>query len=478
MPVLRLILWKLLLFISIEGKSPVLLYIMEEGNFLNRLKMIFYNINNNATERSMLLSLLCKPLSMVVSFIYTPILLHYLGEEAYGIWATILSIVNWINYFDVGIANGVRNLLTVHIERQEKEEVSKDVSTAYIALFFISAITFLIGSLIILNMDLHSFFKTEMDVKATFEVSFFFICINFILSLSRIILYATHQAEKVSYMTLLTQLINLCGILLFAFCGSGNILYVAILVGMSGMTVNLFYYGRLCGKNNFLFPHFRMFSRERLRSICNVGVKFFLIQISVMILYSTDSVIITRLFGPANVTPYQTAFSAFGIVNGLYAAAVTPLWAKYAAEKERNNYSGIKKIVRTQEKFMLIVGIILLIEGVCYKPASVIWLQKELNYDPGLIIMMAVYNFCYIWSNIYAIACNGMERIHLQLYLAIIGAVINIPLSFYLGGRLHMRSTGVMLATVICMLMIAIPMAVDTHRYLNKMCRLKEDGLK
>ncbi len=92
--------------------------------------------------------------------------------------------------------------------------------------------------------------------------------------------------------------------------------------------------------------------------------------------------------------------------------------------------------------------------------------------------MMAVYNFCYIWSNIYAIACNGMERIHLQLYLAIIGAVINIPLSFYLGGRLHMRSTGVMLATVICMLMIAIPMAVDTHRYLNKMCRLKEEGLK
>lgn len=441
---------------------------------MSRLKMIFQNMYNNATERSMLLSLLCKPLSMIVSLIYTPVLLHYLGEEAYGIWATILSIVNWINYFDVGIANGVRNILAVHIERKEESEARRDVSTAYVVLSLISFITFVIGSLFIIRMDARSFFKTEINVKAAFEISFFFICINFVLSLSKILLYAIHQAEKVSYMALFTQIINLCGILLFSFYGKSNILYVAIWVGLSGMAVNLFYQGRICRKHRYLIPDFKLFSKNRLQSICNIGVKFFLIQISGMILYSTDSVIIIRLFGPSSVTPYQTAFSAFGIVNALYAAALSPLWAKYAIEKERKNYVWIKRIIGRLEKFMLIVGVILLAGCIFYKPVSIIWLQKELSYDRGLILMMAVYNFCYIWASIYAIACNGMERINLQLCLSVISAVINIPLSVYFGNGLHMRSTGVLLATIVCVLFTAIPMAVDTHWYLNKMCRLVE----
>lgn len=433
-------------------------------------KRRFHDVCNDSIERSMLLSLFYKPLSMFISLIYTPVLLHYLGEEVYGIWATILSIVNWINYFDVGIANGVRNILTVHIERKEEEEAKKDVSTAYTVLFFMSFIVFLIGSVLIAVMNDHLFFKTEIDVKLAFEVSFLFICINFVLSLSKILLYATHQAEKVSGMTLLTQIINLCGIIILSFRKNSNMLYVAILVGMSGAVVNLFCLIWVWNAYRYLLPSFKFFSKDRLHNICNIGVKFFLIQISGMILYSTDSMIIVRLLGPASVTPYQTAYSAFGIVNTLYAAAMAPLWSQYAVAKERKNYIWIKTIVRKLEKFMAITGIILLIECIFYRPISILWLQKELSYDPGLIIMMAIYNLCYIWTSIYSTACNGMGRINLQLYLSITGAILNIPLSFYFGDVLHMRSTGVLLATIVCLLIAAIPIAIDIHKYLNRMC--------
>lgn len=246
-------------------------------------------------------------------------------------------------------------------------------------------------------------------------------------------------------------------------------LYVAILVGVSGMAVNLYFLLWIWNQYQYLRPTYKSFSKDRLKCISNTGIKFFLIQISGMILYSTDSVIITRLFGPANVTPYQTAFSAFAIVNALYSAALSPLWAQYAIEKERGNYRWIKKTIRKLEKFMLIIGIILLTGSVCYKPVSIVWLQKKLDYDNGLITAMAVYNFCYIGASIYSTACNGMGRINLQLYLSIISAVLNIPLSLYFGYVLHMRSTGVLLATVVCILVVAVPMAVDAHQYLNKM---------
>ena len=61
--------------------------------------------------------MMLKPVSMILSLMYTPILLNYLGNEKYGLWATLLSVINWVNYFDVGIGNGLRNLLAKELSR-------------------------------------------------------------------------------------------------------------------------------------------------------------------------------------------------------------------------------------------------------------------------------------------------------------------------------------------------------------------------
>ena len=85
------------------------------------------------TEKSGFINMLIKPANILISFIYTPILLTFLGDERYGIWATILSIITWINFFDVGIGNGLRNLLTKEIACNDQLESHKSVSTSSIA---------------------------------------------------------------------------------------------------------------------------------------------------------------------------------------------------------------------------------------------------------------------------------------------------------------------------------------------------------
>ena len=100
-------------------------------------------------ERSGLISALLKPVGMVLSLIYTPMLLHYLGSEKYGLWATILSVISWINYFDVGIGNGLRNTVTANIEAGEYAEAKKNVSTAYVIL---SGVSFVILYFIFLHL--------------------------------------------------------------------------------------------------------------------------------------------------------------------------------------------------------------------------------------------------------------------------------------------------------------------------------------
>lgn len=433
-------------------------------NYINEIK-------KEPIKRSMLLSALCKPLGMIISFIYTPLLLDYLGEESYGIWSTILSVVNWITYFDVGIGQGLRNSLTRYIVRRDEKNAKESVSTGYVIITMISLATFLLGSVFIVIVDLGFIFNTDIDIKSTFMVSFLCICLNFVLSLSKILLFATQQAEKVSFMTVLIQFINLIGIAMLSLFSNGSLFGVACVIGLSGVLVNIYYSKNIVNSYPYLMPSFWSFNRAKLKEICGTGLKFFVIQLAALILYSTDNLIITRLIGPEGVTPYNTSYTAFGIVNGVFAAMISPLWSKYTAAVESKDYKWIKKTIIKLDKLLPLIAAILLCGVFVFEPISQIWLRKKLNYDSGLVTCMALYYFIIMWGSIYATAMNGMGRVNMQLILGVVAAIINIPLSFFLGGSCGLGNTGVCLATVLCMLVVEIPITIDVHVFLNDMIR-------
>lgn len=427
-----------------------------------------HRIFNSPLSKSMIISTLCKPLSMIVSFLYTPILLNYLGEESYGIWATILSVVNWINYFDVGIGNGLRNQLTKDICKRDKAGINYSVSTAYVLLSFISGILLVIGTIVMNYIDCYRVFNTTINIRPALSASFIFICINFVLALSKVQLYALQQAEQVGIMTVLNQILNLTGISIINCFSKGNIFFVAIIVGLSGFWVNILFSFKIWRRNKELIPVITSFRTDRVKCIGNQGIRFFLIQIAGLVLFTTDNMIITQILGPSYVTPYHTVYAAFGLVNGVFAAMMAPLWSKYTVAKEKNDFKWIKKIIIRLDMLLIPVCFILILGITLFKPISVIWLKKSLNYDYGLILAMGIYYFIYIWSSIYAGCLNGMGKINLQMYLAVFTAILNIPLSIFLGKYVGMQSTGVLLATIICMLITVIPLTINVHIYLNQ----------
>ncbi len=427
-------------------------------------------------KRSMFLSALCKPIGMLISFLYTPVLLAYLGEESYGIWSTILSVINWITYFDVGIGQGLRNSLAKYITTGKEREANESVSTGYVALTVISSITFIIGSVLILAFNMGLVFNTTISLKPALMVSFSCICVNFVLGLSRSQLYATQQAEKVSIMTVLVQFINLVGICGLSVVSQGNLLAVALVIGFSGMIVNLLFSGGVWRKYPYLVPRFKNYRKQELNDVCSVGVKFFFIQIAALILYSTDNMIITQLFGPSYVTPYHTSYTAFGMINGLFAAMMSPLWSKYTVAMECKDYSWIMKSIITLDKVLPLVGLVLSAGIFLFEPLAKIWLRKELVYENGLIACMALYFFLQIWGSIYATVLNGIGHVNMQLVMGVSTALLNIPLSIFLGRNCGLRTTGVLLATIICMLITDIPITIHTHRFLNRIINEQKTG--
>ncbi|QYH52207.1 lipopolysaccharide biosynthesis protein [Liquorilactobacillus hordei] len=432
------------------------------------MKFDFLKVGEKKLALSMILSTLCKPISMLLSFVYVPILLSYLGVTNYGIWMTIMTIINWINYFDIGIGNGLRNLLTSFIVQNKFKEAKIAVSTAYVALSLISFLFLIIGSVAIILIDTKNVFNSVEPLKLVLFISFFFICINFIFSLSKTELYSLHQAEKTSYILILTQCINLVGIFSLSLFGNGSILAISILTGFSTAISYIIFSMEIWRKKKYLAPNFHLYQAKMLKAICNLGVEFFIIQIAVLVLYSSDNFIIIKLFGPDAVTPYTTTYNAFGIVNGLFGAMIAPLWSRFTVAFVRKDFIWMKKTLNKLNLSLIPIILVLLCGVLFFKPLSVIWLHKTLFFDKGLIPMMGIYYFLMIWGSIYSTFLNGIGKIKLQLYLAVFGALINIPLSIFFGKYCEMRTTGVLLATIICMVISNVPLTIQAINYLRK----------
>lgn len=81
--------------------------------------------------RQALYSFLLKGVSVLVSFIYVPLLLNYLDSEKYGIWLTLVTVTNWVTLFDIGLGHGLRNKLTEALANQDIKRGRIYISTIY-----------------------------------------------------------------------------------------------------------------------------------------------------------------------------------------------------------------------------------------------------------------------------------------------------------------------------------------------------------
>ncbi|HOP12476.1 MAG TPA: LPS biosynthesis flippase, partial [Lentimicrobium sp.] len=81
-------------------------------------------------RKNILASFFIKGVSIIVGFIFVPLLIGYLGEVEYGIWITMSSILAWVNYFDIGLGNGLRNRFAESLAKGEHQMARIYVSTA------------------------------------------------------------------------------------------------------------------------------------------------------------------------------------------------------------------------------------------------------------------------------------------------------------------------------------------------------------
>ena len=156
-------------------------------------------------------SFILKILAMGLSYISIPLFLKYLGDKDYGIWMTIFSIVSWINTFDLGIGNGLKNKLTESYAKKNYKEVKEYIITGYISLVFLALIFWIIGCVGIyffnFSQGLNIGYYSENYLKLLFFITYSLTLINFIVKIYNVLYLSVHNSYTSNLCTLLFQIL-------------------------------------------------------------------------------------------------------------------------------------------------------------------------------------------------------------------------------------------------------------------------------
>jgi Na+-driven multidrug efflux pump len=131
--------------------------------------------------------------------------------------------------------------------------------------------------------------------------------------------------------------------------------------------------------------------------------------------------------------------------------------------------NSVKKIFRIWIVLSIIAVIMLGFSNIAYK----IWVGPDIHVPIKLSIVMCIFIIISNWNNIFVYFINGTGKIRIQFYSSIFVAVINIPLSIYFAKNLQFGSTGIMLATCLCVALGSILAPIQFKKLIN----LKASGI-
>lgn len=445
---------------------------------IDRIKQLFQgDARTVKANKNIVASATIKVADTLVYLLLVPLTLGYLNAYEYGIWLTLNSMLAWINSFDIGLGNGLRNKLAIALAEGDKEKARTYVSTTFFMLIFIIAIVYAVLAIGVNYVDWYKLLNVSDDYVGNLvevvQISLLFFCINFVLKFVGNV-YQALQLPAFNYLISFSgHLLSLVVIFIFTkLVIPGTLFWVAAIYSIAPPLVYLIAYPITFSKfYPYLSPTFRLFKKEYLKDLLSLSVVFFLLQIASIVLFALSNLLISNMFGPDQVTPYNIAYRYFSLVPMVFNMLITPMWSAATDAYTKGDFVWIRQSNRRVRYFLYAFAGLLIFMVVASKLVYHIWIGDEVEIPLMLSALMAIYIMILIWSLSYSYFLNGIGKLRLQMICTIIAAAFFYPVCHFFG------SIYGVLGIVIGMCIVNLPGALVNTIQFNKCINKTAKGI-
>lgn len=418
-----------------------------------------------------------KGVSGLCLFISIRLLLDYLGNDNYGLWVLVFTLFQLVLLMDFGIQSSLKTKIPVLIHEQKLDLIKSYIKSTYKISGYIAAFIFISFLIFSFLVDFKSFFNIEFQSKPfvtfLFVLNVFFFCINFIANIHKSLYVAflkgkySEESLAVNQIGLLLLFVGL--IALFPDITSEEKLFaISIINGLFTFLVNLFYTFRFFKMESLNLSTKLKAGKEFIKGILKLGFKYMIIQVGILIIFSSDNYIISNAFSPTEVTPYEIVNKLFQFPLMILFAAISPLWSMFAKNYIEKNKESLLNSFKKFNLYFIGISVIVII-GVLISPYIIsLWIKEPMVIPKYLILLTGIVTLLRIFITFYSFFLNGIGDLNVYIYVLVISVLIKIPLSYYFV-NLGFGINSVVISSIILMLAWTFIIPFKCYSLVNKL---------
>lgn len=423
---------------------------------------------------SSVLALVARSVAVAVTFISVPLVVGYLGAERYGMWLTISSLLAVLGPLDLGVGNGLRQMVAEASGRDDSEGSRRAISSALLLLSAIGCAILVALPLLYPTVSWAALFNVSSTLaQAEAGPATVTLAVIFAIGLPLSVVGVVQSAYQSAYVTSAWAIVGTGTSLLILVVAinahAGLPVLIAALTGaglIAALLNSLHFFGR---QRPALAPRLHDFGLRTARSLLGTGVLFVVLQLAGLLAYQLDNFIIARVISAEAVQQYAIPMKLFSLAPLLVSFALVPLWPAYREAIVRGESGWVRRTVRRSIRISLLVNVpAALLLTVFGSQLLSAWVGDAVSPTPLLLIGLGTWAVIYSVSTALAMLLNAANVIGFQILFAVLMAVTNVVISVFLVTRIGVA--GAVYGSIIAqILFVLIPFAWYIPRLLKRL---------
>ena len=371
-------------------------------------------------------------INIIITFLIAPVVVHRLGETAYGVWGLIGQVIGYSFLLDFGIRIAVTRFVGHHLALREPREINRVLTTGLVFTAASAALALAGGA--VTAYFLPRLFAIPPSLVREARIAVLLTSVAFATSFPGSLFNGAVAAlSRYDLLNIRNVLPNvLRGALLWFYLdrGYGLVAVAAISAGSFVVTYLLDLYFASRHLPDFEIGR-RFFDVATLRTLLSFSFYAFVLTISWRVLFMTDNIVVGFVLGPAAVTFYSVGMnladllrSSLGNISNLFA----PLASQMNALRDKDS---LRSMLFRGSRICLLYALAGAGALVVLGPSFLgFWMGAEFITRSGpVLVVLALEVVCSAISSVHGQVLYGMSRHKANAWLSLGQAATNFSLS-------------------------------------------------
>jgi O-antigen/teichoic acid export membrane protein len=370
-------------------------------------------------------SLIGKCASAANLFVSVPYVLHTIGPEQFGAWATLVSFVFFAGFLDFGFGNGTMNLIAAARGRGAHDEI---VTIWIEGTRVLSRVALILAGLALIAVPLvpwHHVLGMPASEAAACRTAAAVVLASIViaipLNLAARVQLGLGRGDRAFRWQTLGQLLAIFAVIACAHAHAtlATLTAAAVatpLLGALGNTLQLRHTQRATSVAIFKTSHKGVATRIR-----HEGLQFFVLQLAGALAFSSDLPLISAIRGPVDAGAYAIIQKLFSIIPIGLSLLWVPLWPIYRQALAAGDHAWVFRTLRRS----LILAIVLAGGGAAvlalgFKQVTTLWLHKPLMVSNVVLAGFVVWSLLEACGAALAAFLNAASIMRYQVIIGIV----------------------------------------------------------